>query len=267
MRSVSEITLTLKHNQADKAVRSLLDEGVPPDMIFQASERLERQVRREMAKSDLFYLVTGPLGYNPRKNPDFVEFGDLHLRMAREMEARNPWTMFMWARGFCKSTFLIGRIVQDIIRDPDTAGMIASFSADKAMETFSEVKEHFTVNEEFRELFPEFVTRYQNYGDEENFQVPNRTRPRAESTLTVGSVKKNLVRAHYDFIDYDDIVVRDSVYDNAQIEKGISWFRDSLHVTRARARRQINGTRWAENETYGWIIENEMNRRKAGRGE
>jgi predicted phage terminase large subunit-like protein len=67
----------------------------------------------------------------------------------------------------------------------------------------------------------------------------------------------NLVSQHYDKIILDDVVNRDSVNTREQIEKTILFFKDILDLLEPGGELIILGTRWHDEDLYGWIMDKE----------
>lgn len=76
-----------------------------------------------------------------------------------------------------------------------------------------------------------------------------------EPTITAAGISNNLVGGHYDLILMDDVVNRDNIATQDQIEKVITRYKDALDLLEPHGELVILGTRWHDSDLYGWILD------------
>ena len=116
-------------------------------------DELRHYVERELAKSDLFYLLVNILGRND-VNRDWL------YDRCREVEAAPDGYLDLWPREYYKSTIITyGKTIQDILCDPEITIGIFSYSRPIAKAFLRQIKREFEANETLRLLFRIFAGR------------------------------------------------------------------------------------------------------------
>lgn len=130
-----------------------------------------------------------------------------------------------YPRGHLKTTLVtFANAIQWIINYPNVRIVLNTCTDKQAREFLSEIKNHFIQNQTFRFLYPEFCPKERNktgkvedFGNQEMFIVPNRTKTSKEptiSTVTVGSI---VASGHYEVGLFDDLVDKENVRTPEQI--------------------------------------------------
>lgn len=214
-----------------------------------------REFKRELCKRDLFYLTTEVLGYKQLSN-------NLHRPLCMVVESINPiiaappekksaarfpfnlpliprnmrdfyyldssskTRLFMMFRSSFKSTIItIAHTIQLMLIEPNIRILIASHKKQGGSEEFlRSIKHHFTRNDAFRELFPEYCPKANaqgtiDWGTMEKVTLPNRTKGFPEATVETTGVTTDVTGRHYDVIKADDLVTRESVTNESMLEK------------------------------------------------
>jgi phage terminase large subunit-like protein len=168
------------------------------------------------------------LGYR-----DVGEFHKSEMReigKAREVggEVRRLW---IWSRGFFKTSLITeAHTVWLIVNNPDIRVLIVSYTIEVAKKPFGAIRNHFMVNEGFRYFFKEFCPSANadgkiEFGTTEELTIPNRRRRELkEPTLKCVGVGTNITGLHFDYIKIDDLVTKDSVTNDTQIESSKDYY-------------------------------------------
>jgi hypothetical protein len=110
-----------------------------------------RRVKRQLAQSDLFFLLAYVLG-RPDVNRDWV------FERCREVQAAPNGYLDLWGREHFKSSVItFGLTIQDILNDPEITVGIFSYSRPIAKAFLRQIKTEFETNEMLRSLFPDIL--------------------------------------------------------------------------------------------------------------
>jgi len=110
---------------------------------------------------------------------------------------------------------------------PDIRILIASHKKEGGSQKFlGSIKDHFIRNDRFRKLFPEFCPKPNSagqidWGTSEQVTLPNRsaTAIYPEATIEIAGNTTDVTGRHYNYLKIDDIVTRESVTNETQLEK------------------------------------------------
>ena len=121
--------------------------------ILQAAElgaESVRRVKRQLAQSDLFFLLTHVLGRADLNR-------DWYFARCREVQAAPNGYLDLWGREHGKSSLItFGLTIQDILNDPEITVGIFSYSRPIAKAFLRQIKTEFENNEMLRSLSPIF---------------------------------------------------------------------------------------------------------------
>jgi len=124
------------------------------DAILQAAELgadSVRRVKRQLAQSDLFFLLTHVLGRADLNR-------DWYFARCREVQAAPNGYLDLWAREHGKSSIItFGLVIQDILNNPEITVAIFSYSRPIAKAFLRQIKVEFESNEMLRSLFPDIL--------------------------------------------------------------------------------------------------------------
>ena len=168
------------------------------------------------------------------------------------------------SRGLLKSTINCdAHTIQWIINYPDISVAILQANIAKAEKVIFSIKNHFTRNPIFRELFPEHcppAKKANDWGTAAEFtsEARSRTCTRKESTVIGASIEKGLAGSHFDIIKYSDIVDET----NCLTEQSNRTIFDKFVLSQnllvsPRYWIDVEGTRYDEQDTYGRILASE----------
>jgi phage terminase large subunit-like protein len=136
----------------------------------------------------------------------------------------------LWSRGFFKTSLITeAHTLWLIVNNPNIRILIVSFSLEVAKKPFGVLRNHLIGNEDFRYFFKEFcpVANKEGkieFGTTEYFTVPNRTKSLKEPTVMCAGVGTNITGLHFDVQKIDDLVNKDSVTNETQIQTSKDYF-------------------------------------------
>jgi hypothetical protein len=125
------------------------------EAIMRATEygdpEIERLLKRQLAQSDLFFLLVYVLGRADLNR-------DWYFARCREVEAAPNGYLDLWAREHGKSSLItFGLTIQDILNDPEITVGIFSYSRPIAKAFLRQIKVEFENNETLKSLFPDIL--------------------------------------------------------------------------------------------------------------
>lgn len=236
---------------------------LPAAKNIQQLRAMKHELERQLCKASLFYLAKNVLGYKDLDEQIHKPIADLW-----QDEATTPEAMAEIPRGHLKTTLCtISYALWVIITTEGRCRILLANAILRNSKGFLRaISDHLEgrgANSKFAELFPEFRP-YDASGKpiadkwtEEELTVL-RDITATEPTLTAVGMGGNLVSAHYTHIIYDDIVNDENTATPAQIDKVLTWYRESISLRDPKKFiRRIVGTRWHWEDLYGWIEANE----------
>ena len=222
--------------------------------IFSELSPEERtQAMRLRAKTDLFFLCTGILGFldlTPFTHGDFCNFVE---------DPRYQRKVALMPRGSFKTTIsTIARSIQMVMNNPEIRILIANSTQTNASKFLLLIENLFLNNSLLRSLFPELIppkirdVRWNSYEME-----LNREGAYAEATIEAIGVGGTAVSRHYDVHLKDDLVDEDQLASRDQMEKVIEWvkYSESLFTNLVTAIDVHTATRWAFYDVISHIME------------
>lgn len=180
-----------------------------------------------------------------------------HDEMCKFVMQPSGKKLMLLPRGHLKSTLVtVGYSLLRIAENPEVRILIANATYDMATSFLGQIKKHLQGNETFRNYYGDMSSNAEKWS-ENMITVPKRRpfTPKKEATVTAYGVGGNLVSQHYDLIIMDDIVNRDFVTTPEQIQKTILFYKDALDLLEPQGKIIIIGTRWADADLYGWIMD------------
>lgn len=157
--------------------------------------------------------------------------GSINRLLAANVIEFNPKArtrLFLLFRGAFKSTIItIAHTIQLMLIWPDIRILIASHKKEGGSQKFlGSIKDHFIRNERFRKLFPEYCPKpnqvgQMEWGTSEQVTLPNRSKfaNYPESTIEIAGNTTDVTGRHYNYLKIDDIVTRESVTNEAMLER------------------------------------------------
>jgi hypothetical protein len=167
--------------------------------------------------------------------------------------------LILWPRKHLKSTlFSQGEPLRRAIINPNIRVLISSAKWDNAKRFLGAIKGYLR-SPEFIELYGDLLpgpnAKYHKNNDAELTLLSRTNRSLREPTFSTTGLDAVQTSQHYDLIIHDDLVERRNVGNVEQIEKVITYFKDSLDLLDPGRELWILGTRWHPLDLYGWIME------------
>jgi predicted phage terminase large subunit-like protein len=210
---------------------------------------------RERAKSSLYFLAKGVLGFD--------KLAPLHLEVCNFLEHPKLRKLIVLPRGHYKTTLAsISYPIWLSINDPNVRVLIASSTSTNAQKIMSLVRAKWERCEMLRWLFPELVPDPQRFKWTDASACISRTKDWPESTYEAIGAGGTAVSRHYDVIIEDDLVNEDHLINKEQMDKVIDWhqYKEALFVNPAKGNNPLIGTRWAHYDLIQWAMDNELDR-------
>lgn len=234
------------------------------DNRFQGFTDDEIKHLRRKAKTNLFFLASGVLGYNQLSSSLHLDF----CKWAKKTCA-NQFRLALLPRSHYKSTILtISDSIQIVLPDdqsdqpyPRNLGtncrlLISHETSEMASTFLGSITQHFCINPILMGLFPECVPNPRiNKINKLELELP-RTSIWSEPTIGTVGVAGRVQGRHYNYIKCDDLygaAARDS---KAERDSTISWVNNlqALLISPLTDHIDFIGTRWAHDDVYDHLM-------------
>lgn len=152
------------------------------------------------------------------------------LESQRFLESHPVRKLWLWSRGFFKTSLITeAHTLWLIVNNPNIRVLIVSFSLEVAKKPLAAIRNQFIFNEDFRYFFREFcpVPNKEGkieFGTSEQITIPNRTKSLKEPTVMCAGVGTNITGLHFDWMKIDDLVNRESVSNETQIQASKDYY-------------------------------------------
>jgi len=225
-------------------------------------EHCVKDTLNRLGRRDLFFLLTRLLN---RKDIDRDWLFDRCL----EVQANPDDHLDLWAREHYKSTIItFGKTIQDVLdsHSPDPYGPfkevtvgIFSHTAPIAKAFLSQIKMEFENNVLLQEVYPDVL--YENprkealrWSVDKGICVKRKSNPKEATIAAHGLVDGQPTGMHYQVLNYDDVVTRESVTTPEQIQTVTDALALSYNLGADGGTRRFIGTRYHANDTYATIL-------------
>ena len=200
----------------------------------------------------------------------YRDLGEFHkeeigkIARFRFLESRPVRRLWFWARGFFKTSLITeAHTIWLIVNNPDIRILIVSFSLEVAKKPLGAIRQAFIGNEDFRYFFKEFCPRPNKegkieWGTTESLTIPNRTRNLKEPTLMCAGIGTNITGLHFDVMKIDDLVNKDSVTNDVQIQSSKDYYSllRPIFDNPTIPREDVIGTIYHFNDLHSNLLEN-----------
>ncbi|KKM59931.1 hypothetical protein LCGC14_1546930 [marine sediment metagenome] len=215
---------------------------------------------REMGESSLFFFARAILGFE-----DFDK--NIHKPACDELQdPKNTRVLVVFPRVWFKSTMgAIAYAIWEGIKNPNIRILIVQNSYANACKKLQSIKQIFEKNKLLRALWPHVLPGKNSIWSRECLTL-TRTAAHPEGTFEAAGTGTAVISRHFDIIIEDDTVAPEKdaltglmqVPTQFEIEKAIGWHRVAypLLLHPIKSKRVVIGTRWAERDLIGWILEN-----------
>lgn len=187
------------------------------------------------------------LGYKDLAEPT-------HGPMAAMLQDDSRRKLICVPRGCLKSSLAcVAYPIWLLVNNPNLRILIDSELWTNSATFIREIKLHLE-NPELTELFGVFKGSTWN---QDELIIQQRTKKLKEASITAGGVGTTKVGQHYDVIIHDDMNSPDNTNSPENAEKVIRHFKYNVSILEPTGTMVVIGTRYAENDCIGWILENE----------
>lgn len=227
----------------------------------------------ERGKRDLWFLASSTLH---RVYPDLIEA--VHKPMCEFFVHKNPrqkWLLqdrvknrlLLAPRGHFKTTINLCDIIQWMLAFPDITIVLFSGTEELTVRMVDEIKQHFLMNGDFREMYPGWVPQknLSQFGESGSFTLPNRGQIRREPTLSVTTLKSTRAGSHYDVEKFDDVVTEQNSKTAVLITEINRQWSSTLPLLNPGGYRDVIGTLYTHECFYSPIIEHIRTGGRTGR--
>lgn len=241
------------------------------DAIRTVKRAATSETELERCRRSSWYLAVNVLdyGWNPRKKKGLTE--RLHKPILDWFD-RNDDDLFigLWmGRTRHKTTMVIVKIIQAILRDPCKAHRYFHAVDDEAEKVFQEIVHHFKHNKKLRALDP--VGRDEQGRSYNIFPSPKKSRWDSGSEFTVNRHEYNraptlscrgasseVTGAHIDGDCWLDDIIAYRTIINSELGKVASWVRNTVFPVVDSKRIRGTGTPWSEHSIHQeWMADPE----------
>jgi hypothetical protein len=204
---------------------------------------------KKACKEDLKFLCVNVLG--------FSDWDIIHDQMRDYLKNAGRQKLILIPRGHLKSSIVtVGYAIQRILKNPDIRILITNATWDNSRKFLGQISEMMTGKSLLTDIFGSFK------GDGrwtlEELTVAQRVKATKEPTISTAGIEKSLTSQHYDLIIHDDLVNRENITTREQKEKVLSFYKDSLSLLDPGGEMSVIGTRWATDDLYGHLLENDL---------
>ena len=201
----------------------------------------------------------------------YRDFGEFHRGQIKEIFSITALTieplrrLWLWSRGFFKTSLITeAHTIWLIVHNPDARVLIVSFSLEVAKKPLAAIRNVFVGNEMFRRYFGDFCPIANKdgkieFGTSESFTIPNRIKNLKEPTVMCAGVGTNITGLHFDFQKIDDLVTKDSVSNDTQIQQSKDYFSllGPIFDNPTCPRQDVIGTIYHFNDLHSMLLKNE----------
>jgi len=210
-----------------------------------------RAIWAERGKKDLHFFCFAILGNSLLVSPDRFH-GEMCERATRRGTGRGQ--LIIVPRGHFKSTITtIGSTLQDLVINPDETILIVTGATRLHLKFLAVIKNHIENNKILHALYPYLKPSGEKWDAAEI--IVKRSVGIVEPSITTMSWKQSPEGTHYGRIKVDDIAVKENMETRHQAQKATEKLLD-LWSNVETGDFLIPGTRYADYDPYGYVIEN-----------
>lgn len=180
---------------------------------------------------------------------------ELHDEVQSFLETSGPEKLILMPRGHLKSSIVtVGYSIQQLLINPDIRILITNATWNMSRRFLRQIAEYLTFNSVLSKIYGDFKVDDRTWTRDEITIGQRRSPTVKEATVSTAGLETALTGGHYDLIIHDDLVEEKNIGTKEQIEKVVTFYRNSRPLLDPGGRIIIIGTRWAEDDVYGMII-------------
>lgn len=220
--------------------------------------KIDQQLLKNKWARDLYTFNRDVL--NVDKGKGMVSLSGFHIEMC-EFVDKNPQKqkLILVPRGHLKSSLVtIGKTISWILENPSVRILIANATYQMSISFLNVIQRQLKNNPLIAEIYGPIATNPEKWS--ENMITLDQAKEvggKKEATVFCYGMGGNLVSQHFDKIILDDVVNEDTVSTREQIEKTIQFYRLCQPLLEKGGEMLILGTRWHDEDLYGWIMDQE----------
>jgi hypothetical protein len=182
----------------------------------------------------------------------------LHNQIQDLLKKPGGEKLILVPRGHLKTSIVtVGYVIQQIVTNPNIRVLIMNGVWDFSRIVLSQIQGYMTDKSILPAIFGPFNTP-DSLWTRERITIAQRTKGTAkEPTITTAGLETSLTGMHFDLILLDDLVNPENVTTKEQKEKVLARYRDCKNLLDPGGKMVVVGTRYATDDLYGQIIENE----------
>ena len=208
---------------------------------------------KEKAAKSLFLLNRYVLKVE-KGDAGFVKLGKFHKELCNFIQDRaDKKKLVLIPRGHLKTKLVTNAYpILKMIQNPKSRTLIYSATWQTAVDIQQGIQKTIQTSEKLQEIWGDIFANPAEWSQDRTRLAQNDKR---EPTITAAGIDNNLVGGHYDLIIMDDVVNRDNIATQEQIQKVIQRYKDSLDLLEPNGELIVIGTRWHDSDLYGWIMD------------
>lgn len=231
------------------------------------SEREIMDLSWVLARKDLWFLIRYILSTKDYFQPgrDGIVSYQWIFDRCREVQRDSNRVLDVWARAHWKSNIkTFGLIIQEILNNPEVTICILSYNRPSAKKFLRQIQQEFEANALLRKLswnkllngqiIPDNMRDLPRNSLDEGITVNRVTNPREPTLMATGLVDSLEVGPHYQILNYDDVVTKDSVTTADMIKKTTESWELSLMLSMPGTQFRYTGTFYGYDDTYNAMI-------------
>lgn len=216
-----------------------------------------KEMRRYLAKNDLFYLLVDVLSRTDLLHPWLFE-------RCREVQLAPNGYLDLWAREHYKSTIItFGMTILDILNDPEITIGIFSHTKSQAQDFLDQIKQEFESNVDLKYLFDDILWEYPktqapSWSLSGGITVKRQGKPKECTIEAWGIIDGMPTGKHFKQRIYDDVVTEESVGSVNMIKKTTKRLELSDNLGAVGGHERYIGTRYHLRDSYADLIERDV---------
>lgn len=228
------------------------------------SDASSKELKRNLAQSDLYYLLVKVLGREDmieQKNPEGARW--LYER-CREVQKDPDGHLDLWAREHYKSTIItFGLTILEILNDPEITIGIFSHTRPIAKAFLRQIKQEFEGNTTLKYLFDDILweepkSNAPKWSEDDGITVKRKGNPKEATVEAWGLVDGMPTGRHFKLRLYDDVVTEKSVNTPEMIRKTTYAWELSDNLGAQGGKERYIGTRYNYADTYAEMMKRDV---------
>jgi len=226
------------------------------DQIQQA-RAITREAKKKYYLTHFYEFSRDILGW-----PDIYE--PLHREVCEfvQYKVKKKNLLILLPRGSFKSSLVtIGYPLWRLANDQRERILIANATYPMATSFLSQIKDHISKNEVFKELFGDFSANADSWREDKISISREKSYEQKEPSVIAQGISTNVTGSHYSLAILDDMVNRENITTRDQMDKVINFYKDALDLIDVNKQGHkeivVIGTSWHYADLYSWIQDKE----------